>query len=364
MSLSAGTSRLSGQLSDQPAHRFAAAPSDQPTGRFTDRPFLSIVVPVYNEEPNIQPFYDAVRLQAERLSARFDFEFVFTDNHSHDQTFALLSALAAQDARVRVFRFSRNFGYQRSIMTGYAMALGDAAIQLDCDLQDPPELIETFIDHWLAGAEVVYGVRVKRQEGWSINLARAAFYRLIDKLGEDKIPVDAGDFRLISRRIIELLKGFEDASPYLRGTIAALGFQQVGVEYSRAARAHGESKFPFSKLISLALDGILNHSTVPLRLSTYFGLVVSALTLLGLAGYVIARLVFGSSWPAGFATLSALILASISINAMLLGIIGEYLGRLYMQSKKRPLTIIERQVDRSGALPHPLSLAGSSRAQT
>ena len=315
------------------------------------RRLLSIVVPVFNEEPNILPFYQAVRLQAERLAARFDFEFVFTDNHSGDQTFALLAALAAEDPRVRVFRFSRNFGYQRSIMTGYAMARGDAAIQLDCDLQDPPALIETFVDHWLAGADVVYGVRVKRQEGWSINLARAAFYRLIDRLSEDKIPVDAGDFRLVSRRIIDLLKSFEDASPYLRGTIAALGFKQVGVPYERAARAHGESKFPFSKLISLALDGILNHSIVPLRLSTYFGLAISALTLLGLAGYVIAKLLFEAQWPAGFATLSALILASISINAMLLGIIGEYLGRLYLQSKRRPLTIIEQSVDRA---PMPL----------
>ena len=313
------------------------------------RRLLSIVVPVFNEEPNILPFYQAVRLQAERLSARFDFELVFTDNHSGDQTFALLAALAAEDPRVRVFRFSRNFGYQRSIMTGYAMARGDAAIQLDCDLQDPPALIETFVEHWQAGADVVYGVRVKRQEGWSINLARAAFYRLIDRLSEDKIPVDAGDFRLVSRRIIDLLKSFEDASPYLRGTIAALGFKQVGVPYERAARAHGESKFPFSKLISLALDGILNHSIVPLRLSTYFGLAISALTLLGLAGYVIAKLLFEAQWPAGFATLSALILASISINAMLLGIIGEYLGRLYLQSKRRPLTIIEQSVDRAVA---------------
>ncbi len=323
----------------------AAAPLPQAPSPSASRGLISIVVPVFNEEPNILPFYQAVRLQAERLAERFDFEFVFTDNHSQDQTFALLAALAAEDARVRIFRFSRNFGYQRSIMTGYAMALGDAAIQLDCDLQDPPQLIETFLDHWQAGADVVYGVRTKRQEAWSLNLARSAFYRLIDRLSEDQIPVDAGDFRLVSRRILDLLKSLDDASPYLRGTIAALGFRQVGVPYERAARAHGESKFPVSKLLSLALDGILNHSIVPLRLSTYFGLAISALTLLGLAGYVIAKLFFASQWPAGFATLSALILASISINAMLLGIIGEYLGRLYLQSKKRPLTIIEHSID-------------------
>jgi dolichol-phosphate mannosyltransferase len=226
-------------------------------------------------------------------------------------------------------------------MTGYSRARGDAAIQLDVDLQDPPELINRFLEEWRSGAEVVYGIRVKRQESWIINAQRVLFYRLIDRLSEEKIPLDAGDFRLISRRVIDLLKSFEDAQPYLRGTIATLGFKQVGIPYSRNARVRGESKFPFSKLVSLAMDGILNHSTVPLRISTYFGLAVSVITLLSVFGYVVARLVLGSKWPAGFATLAALGLASISINAMLLGIIGEYLGRMYQQMKKQPLTIIE-----------------------
>lgn len=305
------------------------------------RPLISIVVPVFNEELNVGPFYETVTAETAALSSAYDFEFVFTDNHSTDNTFALLRALAARDPRVRAFRFSRNFGYQRSIMTGYSRARGDAAIQLDVDLQDPPELMSRFLDEWQNGADVVYGVRVKRQESWIINTQRVLFYRLIDKLSEEKIPLDAGDFRLISRRVIDLLKSFEDAQPYLRGTIATLGFKQVGIPYSRNARVRGESKFPFSKLVSLAMDGILNHSTVPLRISTYFGLAVSVITLLSVFGYVIARLVLRSEWPAGFATLAALGLASISINAMLLGIIGEYLGRMYQQMKKQPLTIIE-----------------------
>lgn len=305
------------------------------------RPLISIVVPVFNEELNIGPFYDVVSGHAEALSDRFVFEFVFTDNHSTDATFPLLRELAGRDSRVKAFRFSRNFGYQRSIMTGYSRATGDAAIQLDVDLQDPPELMTRFLEEWQAGADVVYGVRVKRQESWLINMQRVLFYRLIDKLSEEEIPLDAGDFRLISRRVIDLLKSFEDAQPYLRGTIATLGFKQVGIPYSRNARVRGESKFPFSKLVSLAVDGILNHSIVPLRLSTYFGLAVSLITLLGIVGYTVARLVLRSEWPAGFATLAALGLASISINAMLLGIIGEYLGRMYRQMKKQPLTIIE-----------------------
>jgi glycosyltransferase involved in cell wall biosynthesis len=305
------------------------------------RLLISIVVPVFNEEANIGPFYETVTREIEALSNLYDFEFVFTDNHSTDATFPLLRELAQRDPRVRAYRFSRNFGYQRSIMTGYSRAQGDAAIQLDVDLQDPPELIGRFIEEWRAGADVVYGVRVKRQESWIINIQRVIFYRLIDKLSEEKMPLDAGDFRLISRRVIDLLKSFEDAQPYLRGTIATLGFTQVGVPYNRNARVRGESKFPFSKLVSLGVDGILNHSIVPLRFSTYFGLAVSAITLLSIVGYTIAKLLLRSQWPAGFATLAALGLASISINAMLLGIIGEYLGRMYRQMKKQPLTIIE-----------------------
>ena len=305
------------------------------------KPLVSIVVPVFNEELNVRVFHEVVSAQLGTMSDQYDFEFVFTDNHSTDNTFQLLKEIAARDARVHAYRFSKNFGYQRSIMTGYSRAQGDSAIQLDVDLQDPPELIPRFLSEWQLGADVVYGIRIKRQESALINLQRAVFYRLIDRLSEERIPVDAGDFRLVSRRVIELLKSFEDSQPYLRGTIATLGFRQVGIPYERLARTRGESKFPFSKLVSLALDGILNHSIVPLRISTYFGLAVSALTLVSVVGYVITKLVFGSQWPAGFATIAALLLASISINAMLLGIIGEYLGRMYRQMKKQPLTIIE-----------------------
>ena len=308
-------------------------------------PLISIVVPVYNEEPNILPFHDRISAVTAHLSDRFRFEFVFTDNHSGDRTFALLTEVARRDARVRAFRFSRNFGFQRSILTGYMQCRGDAAIQLDVDLQDPPELIEEFLRLWQEGADVAYGVRLQRQEGKGITAARALFYRLIDLLSEEELPVDAGDFRLISRRVIDLVCSYRDANPYLRGTIATLGFRQVGVPYSRGARERGESKFPFSKLLSLALDGILNHSTVPLRIATYFGLGVSVLTLLMMVCYAIGKLAFGRDWPAGFTTLAALILVSISINAMLLGIMGEYLGRMYRQQRAGPVSIIEAAID-------------------
>lgn len=312
-------------------------------------PLISIVLPAYNEELNIRPLFERLQPILAQLSDRFRFEFVVTDNHSTDRTFAVLQEVAAGDPRVRVFRFSRNFGFQRSILTGYMQCRGDAAIQLDVDLQDPPELISVFLDKWQAGADVVYGIRMERSEGRVITFARSLFYRLIDLLSEDKLPVDAGDFRLISRRVIDIVCAYRDANPYLRGTIATLGFEQVGVPYARSARKFGESKFPFSKLLSLALDGILNHSTVPLRFATYFGLVTSVLTVVLMLFYAFGRLVLGAQWPAGFTTLAALILLSISINAMLLGIIGEYLGRMYRQVRETPVTIIESVIDNSPA---------------
>lgn len=306
---------------------------------------LSIVVPVLNEESNIEPFYDRVVSVLSRLSDRFDYELIFTDNHSSDATFEKLQALATQDSGIRVIRFSRNFGYQRSLLTGYTHATGDAAVQLDCDLQDPPELIPEFVRKWEQGYQVVYGIRAERQESWWMSTTRKFFYRLIDFLSEDHLPHDAGDFRLVDRRVLDELKKIDDSQPYLRGTIAALGFDQIGVPYDRAERQRGQGKFSFGELMGLALDGILNHSVVPLRIATYLGLTVSVLTFLAIGGYGIGRLFFGMDWPPGFATLAIMVLGSLSLNALFLGIIGEYLGRIYRQVKRGPMTIVERVIN-------------------
>jgi dolichol-phosphate mannosyltransferase len=220
-------------------------------------------------------------------------------------------------------------------------------VQIDCDLQDPPSLIVDFVREWEAGAKVVYGVRAKRVEGFLITLARAVFYRFIDLLSEDHLPHDAGDFRLVDREVIDILARIQDQKPYLRGTLATLGFKQKGIEYARSGRVHGVSKFPLRALVALALDGILAHSTVPLRMATYTGLFVSVLMLLAVLGYVVARVFFGQTWPPGFATTTTLIMASISLNALFLGIIGEYVARIYLQVRQRPITIIETTIDRA-----------------
>jgi glycosyltransferase involved in cell wall biosynthesis len=314
---------------------------------------ISVCVPVYNEEKNVEPLYHTLLPIMSELSDRYNFELLFTDNHSSDGTFDVLERLSSHDPRIRVLRFSRNFGFQRSILTAYLNALGDAAIQLDCDLQDPPSMIVEFVRQWEQGYHVVYGVRCSRKEAGWINFIRKVFYRLIDSLSEDKLPLDAGDFRLIDRRVLEELRHFEDSQPYLRGTIAAIGFNQLGIPYDRAERQRGQSKFSPGELIGLALDGILNHSVVPLRIATYLGLTVSALTLLGAIGYFFGRIFLGQRWPAGFASL---VMVSLSLNALFLGIIGEYLGRIYRQVKRRPLTICEREIN----APAVNSLEGAS----
>jgi dolichol-phosphate mannosyltransferase len=312
----------------------------------TGKPLISLVVPVYNEEENVQLFYDAVRETIDTLAADYDFEFVFSDNHSSDRTPQLLRELARKDSRIRAYRLSRNFGYQRSILSAYLRCEGAAAIQLDCDLQDPPELIPIFLQKWLEGSDVVYGIRKSRLEATRWTIGRKIFYWLVDFLSEDPIPRDAGDFRLISRRVIDELRRIDDPHPYLRGTIATLGFQQTGVDYARRARAVGTTKFSFYDNIKLALDGIINQSVVPLRVATYLGLAISGVTILASVGYVLAYFTVGFRAPAGFTTLTVLILASLGINAMLLGVIGEYLGRIYLQLKNRSLSIVERELHR------------------
>lgn len=319
---------------------------------------LSIIVPVYNEEANVEPLYHAVNRTLGRIADRYRWEFVFTDNCSSDSTFERLDRLAAGDSRVRIYRFTRNFGFQRSILTGYRLARGDAAIQIDCDLQDPPEVILDFVKLWEAGFRVVYGVRRSRPESFFLHAMRRLFYRVLAWLSSDNLPVDAGDFRLVDRCVLDLLHLYRDQNPYLRGYIASLGYQQVGVAYDRTERKRGESSFRFGSLVTLAIDGIVGHSTLPLRLASIVGVVLSVLATVAIVVYFVLWLAYEQSWPAGFATLAFLVLISLALNAIFLGIIGEYLARIYSQVKPQPLTIVERVVDRAEPSPRETEQGG------
>ena len=306
---------------------------------------ISIAIPVYNEQDNILLAYNTVLESISELTDKYDFEFIFTDNHSSDNTFSILKDLARKDSRVKVARLSRNFGYQKSIYTGYLLTSGDAVIQLDVDLQDPPSIIPEFIEQWEKGYSVVYGVRIGRKESFVLQGIRKLFYRLIDFLSEDQLPHDAGDFRLVDKRIIEEMRKLYDYSPYLRGMIASMGFNQIGIPYHRNERLHGKSKFNVNSLFRLAFDGIINHSIVPLRLATFFGFLIFTITVFAMGAYTLLRILYFPSWPAGFTTITVLILISLGMNALFLGIIGEYLGRLYQQTKGKPLTITEKTIN-------------------
>jgi dolichol-phosphate mannosyltransferase len=306
---------------------------------------ISIVIPVYNEERNVRMAYDEVLRVMGPLQDKYEIEFVFTDNHSTDGTFAELTRLAKDDARVKVIRFNRNYGFQRSLMTAYRATTGDAAIQIDCDLQDPPALFPTFLSLWEQGHDVVVGIRQNRPEPTWLLALRRIFYRLLNAIAEHPITPDAGDFRLVDRKVLNHLTQVDDQSPYVRGLVASFASNEGQVPYNRNARQHGESKFPVSKLIGFALNGIFGHSTLPLRIASWCGLLIAVATTLLSAYYIIGALTVGLTAPRGFATTTVLILFGISLNAIFLGILGEYVSRIYQQVRQRPLTVVERTLN-------------------
>jgi len=304
---------------------------------------ISILLPVYNEEGNVERAHAEISKVFEALPD-VEIEFVFADNHSTDATFPKLEQIAARDPRVRVLRYARNFGFNRSVLTGYRHARGDAAIQIDCDLEDPPAIMLEFVRLWRAGHDVVVGVRAQRQESWLLSRARRLYYRLVDAISEEKHETDAGDFRLIDRRILDQLRLIRDAQPYVRGLVSGLARNQTAVAYSRNKRMAGESKFRLKGLIRLALEGIFAQSTAPLKLATVAGFAIAFLTTILSGVYLVLRLL-SSDWPQGFATTQILILFGISLNAIFLGIIGEYVGRIYIQIRDRPLVVVELAIN-------------------
>lgn len=307
---------------------------------------ISICVPVFNEESNIEPLILRLGKLADKLQDKYRFEFLFTDNHSEDETYNRLNELATGDTRIRVIRFSRNFGFQRSILFNYLNARGEAAIQIDCDLQDPPEMIEEFLEYWEQGYKVVYGVRRDRpNESPLLFGMRKFFYTLLDKISDHPIPRNAGDFRLVDRCVLEELTKISPYQPYLRGAIATFGYKQIGVTYDRSARERGVSKFSFIDLLRLAIDGIVSHSINPLRVATYAGFGSFMLAILGGIYYLVAKLFVVDSWPEGLASSSILMLFSIGLNGMFLGLIGEYISRMYRMMLGGSFVLVESKVD-------------------
>ena len=255
----------------------------------TDTSLISVVVPVYNESEVIQAFYDRATAALSAIPG-FDYELIFVDDGSRDDSHAKLGALTEADTRVRVIKFSRNFGHQIAISAGIDHAAGDCVVVIDADLQDPPEVIERMTEKWKEGYDVVYGVRASRAGESRLKLwTAAAYYRLLKRIVKIEIPVDVGDFRLMSRRATEELKRLREKDRFVRGLVSWIGFKQCGVEYVRDSRYAGETKYPYRKMLQFALDGVTSFSTLPLRLATWLGYAASLFAFVYLAYVFLQR---------------------------------------------------------------------------
>jgi dolichol-phosphate mannosyltransferase len=307
------------------------------------RMLLSVVIPCMNEEEVLRETNRRLVAVLEGIS--LNFEIVYVDDGSTDSTPELLSEMQAHDSRIRVVRFSRNFGHQIAITAGLEHASGDAVAIIDADLQDPPEVLLDFVAKWLDGYDVVYGVRTERDGETAFKLWTAKlFYRFISHLSDTRIPLDTGDFRLMDRRVVDALLSMPERDRFVRGMVSWLGFSQTAVEYRRAPRQAGVTKFSLFKMIRFALDGIFSFSTLPLRLATWTGFAASGLAIFGIMVVLLERF-FGvvglvKGWSS--AMIAELFIGGVQLICM--GLIGEYVGRIYGESKRRPLYIVRERM--------------------
>jgi polyisoprenyl-phosphate glycosyltransferase len=336
---------LARQLRGETAADFARRNSDYADfrGGFSAQgmpaPELSVVIPVYNEEENLGVLVN--RLVGALEGASLDFEIVFVDDGSCDGSVQKLNEIGASEKRIVVIELARNFGHQVAITAGLDFARGRAIAVMDADLQDPPEVLPQFVAKWREGNEVVYAIRAARKEGWFKTTSYKIFYRLLRHVSNIDIPLDAGDFCLMDRCVVDLLKSMPERNRFVRGIRSWVGLRQVGVPFERQARHAGTSKYTVGRLIILALDGLISFSYVPLRLITFLGLSVSVLAI-GLAIFFFAKKLLYGLDPPGFATLIVSIFFLAGIQLITLGVIGEYVGRIFEEAKRRPLYVLRR----------------------
>jgi glycosyltransferase involved in cell wall biosynthesis len=302
------------------------------------RPTLSLVLPVFNEE-EVLPILHS-RLQEFLTRVAVDAEVIFVNDGSTDRSMTLLRDLVARDARYKVVSFSRNFGHGNAITAGVDYARGHAVVIMDADLQDPPEVIIKMLERWREGYDVVYAQRLKREGETAFKLFTARwFYRLLRALVPINVPLDTGDFRLMSRQVVVTLRALRETHRFVRGIVAWIGFRQIAVHYDRPSRAAGETKYPLSKMLRLALDAITSFSVVPLRFSTYLGMFISVGSVLVAFWALLEKYAFNSVVPGWTATVVLVSLLS-SVQLLMIGILGEYVGRVYEQVKGRPLYLV------------------------
>jgi dolichol-phosphate mannosyltransferase len=307
-----------------------------------DRPrmLLTVVVPCFNEQEVIG---EAVRRLQQFGSAvdGLDVEFIFVDDGSRDDTRTLLRGFAREDGRIKVIGFARNFGHQVAVTAGIDAARGDAVVLIDADLQDPPEVVHQMIAKWREGYDVVYGSRTERagESAFKVGTARA-FYRLLNRLSDVPIPLDTGDFRLMSRAVVDTLRAMPERDRFVRGMVSWVGFRQVALPYRRAERFAGQTKYPLRKMLRFATDGILSFSTKPLQLSVAMGMISALLALVGIV-YALSLRLFTNIWVEGWTALMIAVLFIGGVQLISIGILGEYIGRIYNEIKQRPLYVVE-----------------------
>jgi polyisoprenyl-phosphate glycosyltransferase len=303
---------------------------------------ISIIVPCYNEEDVIAETY--LRLNAISKRLEFDMEIIFVNDGSQDKTLPILVEIAEKSKNIKVINFSRNFGHQLAITAGMDYAEGDAIVVIDADLQDPVEVILDMVEQWKNGYEIVYGKRIERK-GETIfkKLSAKIFYKLLRMLSHEVIPVDVGDFRLIDRKVADALIKMPERSRYVRGLIAWLGFKATSVEYAREPRFAGQTKYPLSKMLKLGLDGIFSFSYRPLKIASVLGGTVSGISFLYLI-YIIIQKLINNTIVSGWASLMVVLLFMSGMILLILGIIGEYIARIYEEVKARPQYVITNTI--------------------
>jgi len=304
---------------------------------------LSIVVPCYNEEAILPQLHSRLVHVLEETSG-VDFEIIYTDDGSQDHTPDVLRQLQTSDERVRVVSLSRNFGHQMAVSAGLEHAIGDAVVIIDADLQDPPEVIPEMLARWRDGYQVVYGLRAGRAGETTFKLWTAkAFYRLLNLLSEIEIPLDVGDFRLLDRKVVDVLLSMPERDRFLRGMISWIGFKQLAVIYDRAPRAAGKSKYPLMKMLRFAIDSVISFSFVPLRLAIWVGFGAITASFAGIVYALIIR-IYTRDWVRGWASIFTAVLFLGGIQLITLGIVGEYVGRIYAEVKLRPLYVVRERL--------------------
>ena len=303
-------------------------------------PVLSVIAPIFNEAGNIAELYRRTKAAMDTLDERW--ELILVNDGSRDESQQIMEGIYNQDnSQVRVIRFARNFGHQMAVTAGMDYAKGEAIILIDADLQDPPELIPQLVAKWREGYEVVYAIRAKREgESWFKLATASLFYRLLYRITDVDIPLDTGDFRLMDRRVVDAVESMREQHRFLRGMVSWVGFNQTGVEYERSKRFSGTTKYPFRKMLRFAWDGITGFSYFPLQLATYLGFGVAALTALAILVVIYLRVFMDQQPLEGQATTLVMVLFLGGVQLISLGIIGEYLGRIYNEVKRRPLYIV------------------------